>query len=293
MVDLNALVVCPVCHSDLLSKSTGSDVSLSCRKCGREYEVREGLHIMLPLPIPDAVMRSKWDSWQQLQQNGLLSYTMAPEFNLSVGDRDDARAFRDFCNPSGLVLDVGCGPQAFPTYLTGAARVVGIDPLSGEGRREFGFVQGIGEYLPFRDETFDQIIYASSLDHMIDPKRTLAEARRCLRPDGRINLWIDGLASGGSPVASSRWKRYPTIVSKGIKSLFRHRWLSERGLTGTLSYILSVAKMKVPEGAVDCFHFEHLTVGAVKGWLSDAGLRILKQEEFKAADSVFVQARKE
>jgi SAM-dependent methyltransferase len=245
---------------------------------------------MTPDPLPDEVMRSKWATWQQLQDNGLQSYTTAPEFNLSVGPRDDAKAFHDFCEPSGLVLDVGCGPQASPSYHGDESRVVGIDPLAGEQPRAFAFVQGVGEYLPFRNETFDQILYASSLDHLIDPKRSLADAKRCLKPDGRINLWIDGLGAVEAAVPLSVWSRYQTLIGKGIKSLSRHRWVSSIGMRRTLSYVVSVARMKVPAGASDYFHFVHLNVAAVLEWLNELNLEVVRQRDFPEADSVFIQA---
>ena len=240
---------------------------------------------MTPLALPDAVLKSKWDTWQQLQNNGLLAYTRAPEFNLSVGDREDAQAFRNFYEPFGLILDIGCGPQTYPSYLPETGQVVGIDPLIGEQPRRFSFVQGLGEYLPFRDETFDQILYASSLDHLIDPRRSLAEAKRCLKPDGRINLWMDGLASDGAA------PRLP-ILRKGFKSLRRHHWFTEIGLRRTLSYIAVVSRMRVPKGASDCFHFAHFSAEEVFGWLNDLNLRITRRQEDAVGDSVFGQVSK-
>src|SRR5439155_20161971 len=117
------------------------------------------------LPPPDKVLQAKWSLWEELQANGEHSYTTAPEENLSVGARNDVARFAEFCDMRGAVLDVGCGPQIRPSYA-GADRFVGIDPLRGERRRDFDFVQGIGEYLPFRDDSFDQVLFATSLDHL-------------------------------------------------------------------------------------------------------------------------------
>jgi SAM-dependent methyltransferase len=170
--------------------------------------------------------------------------------------------------------------------------VVGIDPLLGCQPRKFAFVQGIAEYLPFRDETFDQILYASSLDHVINPRRSLAEAVRCVKRNGNISLWIDGLAEDDSPGDQSTAQRYRTLARKGFKSLSRHSWLKTIGLRRTLAYVVSVAKMKVPEGASDCFHFSHLSVAAVLGWLADLNLMITRREDHRESDSFFIQAMK-
>jgi hypothetical protein len=50
--------------------------------------------------------------------------------------------------------------------------------------------------------------------------------------------------------------------------------------------------MKVPEGANDVFHFAHLNAAVVLGWLDDLNLTITHQQDYPAADSVFVQATK-
>jgi len=50
------------------------------------------------------------------------------------------------------------------------------------------FVEGFGEDLPYANETFDTCLIVSALDHCLDPNRVLAEARRCLKPGGRLLL---------------------------------------------------------------------------------------------------------
>ena len=67
-----------------------------------------------------------------------------------------ARAFAEFADPVGLVLDIGCGTAARPPYQRrdGRARYVGVDPLVGTSARDFEFVVGVGEQLPFRSGCF-------------------------------------------------------------------------------------------------------------------------------------------
>ena len=292
MVELSGLVVCSVCHADLALNELAAEGAACCPRCGRRYNVDQGTFNMIPIPPPDGVLKAKWQTWQKLQDNGLQSYTQAPEINLSIGSRDDAQAFKAFSQPSGLILDVGCGPQPFPSYLPEKSDVVGIDPLAGAPRRDFAFVRGIGEYLPFRDGTFDHIVYASSLDHIIDPRRSLADAARCLKPDGYINLWIDGLASSDSPDIHSPLQRYMLLARKGIKSLSRHGWLTRMGVRRTVSYVGSVARMTVPEGATDYFHFMHLNLTVVLQWLRELNLVPIRQQDYPEADSLFIIVKK-
>jgi SAM-dependent methyltransferase len=292
MVSLKDLLVCPVCHNGLGLNEVKNGEPINCSKCATSYTFRSGVYNMTPLPLPDDDLKSKWETWEKLQDNGLLSYTTAPEFNLSVGDREDAQAFKAFARASGLVLDIGCGPQKRPSYLPDDGDVVGMDPLTGQQPRGFSFLQGIGEYLPFPDETFDHVLYASSLDHIINPRRSLAEATRCLAPGGHINLWIDGLASDDEEPSPAGWKRYPVLARKGLKSLSRHGWFSKMGPRRTMSYLASVSRMKTPEGASDFFHITHLNPAAVSGWLDELNLTTISSEEHPAFDSLFIKARK-
>jgi len=292
MVNLRDLIVCPVCHAALSLDDIEVQGSGCCPNCGRRYAFDRGVFDMTPLPPPDEILKSKWHTWEKLQDNGLVSYVKAPELNLSVGFREDAEAFMNFCQSSGLMLDVGCGMHTYPSYLPEGADVVGIDPLAGEKRRAFTFVKGIGEYLPFRDETFDHILYASSLDHIIDPKRSLADAARCVKANGRINLWIDGLSDEEPSTNRTRFGRYQILAQKGFSCLSRHGWFSKMGFRRTLSYVASVASMEVPEGASDCFHFVHLNVPIVFDWLNELNLRVVSQMDYPAADSVFIQVMK-
>jgi len=292
MIPLSDLLVCAVCHGNLPLKGAtdlAGEEQIECAQCGRSYTCKAGVYNMTPLPPPDDEVKAKWDTWEKLQENGLLSYTEAPEFNLSIGVREDVQAFKEFAQPSGLTLDIGCGPQAYPSYLSEGSTVVGIDPLLGQQPRGFSFVQGIGEYLPFRDNTFDHILYASSLDHIMAPRRSLAEAVRCLKPNGPISLWIDGLGSGETSSNTSFPNKYFVLAKKGLKSLTRHSWVGQIGLSRTLSYLGSVARLKVPEGASDYFHFTHLDLATVSNWLKELDLVTIRQKDYPAADSVFIQ----
>jgi SAM-dependent methyltransferase len=290
VVNLDALIVCAVCHGGLPLRRIYSTGSGCCSDCGRAYTLDRGVLNMTPLPPPDHSVEVQWPVWERLQQNGLLAYTKAPEFNLSCAHRPDALAFKAFCEMSGLILDVGCGPQGCPAYLPEGADIVGIDPLSGESARDFAFVQGIGEYLPFRSGTFAHVVFATSLDHVMDPRRCLREARRCVTEDGCVSLWLDGqIANHAAP--RGRRTQPVAMALRGFRSLSRHGWASKMGLRRTLSYVGSVARMSVPKGAVDYFHFERLTAATVEDWLAASGLRIARKQEYPKADSIFIQAQ--
>lgn len=97
------------------------------------------------------------------------------------------RSVRLLREVSGSFLDVGCD-DAFLSrgLLPEDVRYVGLDPAP-TGGAAFR-VGGFGEFLPFRDASFDAVGFQTSLDHIFDYHLALAEARRVLRPGGRLYL---------------------------------------------------------------------------------------------------------
>ena len=190
-----------------------------------------------------------WRTWQHLQRNGVASYENDTAHNLGVGKRKDYLEFAEFCNFHGTILDVGVGPQACPTHIAstedGELQFVGIDPLVGTQPRAFAFVRGLGEYLPFRDGLFDQVLFVTTLDHFVDPRAALEEAGRTLKPDGEIVVWLGYKEQGApAPVVSPAW----------------------------------YTDLRVPQGAEDIFHFKRLTPGDAEEFYFDSDLQVTERE---------------
>ena len=180
--------------------------TLGCGACGAEFSRGKYSFDFTP---PRAFREGSaiWEAWEQVQANGLTTYAADPDRNLSVGQRDDCRGFRDFCACRGLVLDVGCGPQPWPAYFHRASEVtyVGIDPLADEGSAEFLKFIGL-EFLPFAAHTFDHVMFATTLDHFVDPAAALVEAARVLKPAGDIDVWLgEKNAAAPKPAGSPEW----------------------------------------------------------------------------------------
>lgn len=101
--------------------------------------------------------------------------------------------------PGDLVVDAGCGTglvaNALGGVLRSGGRVVGVD-LSpamldiAEAHRPHdapvGFGHGVVEELVLRHETVDVVILGLVLSYTEDPEVVLREARRVLRPGGRV-----------------------------------------------------------------------------------------------------------
>lgn len=206
------------------------------------------------------------DTWHQLQNNGVVSYENDPEHNLGVGERNDYRQFGEFCMYHGAVLDIGCGPQTslahYEPFRSDEVDFVGIDPLEGQQPREFAFIKGLGEYLPFIDNIFDQVLFVTSLDHFIDPVNPLKEAKRVLKQDGEILIWI-GEKSPGAPKPNTSPEWYASLVK--------------------------------PVGADDVFHYKRFTSEDLENMLVGLGLKIEEKKELQVDEwrkNLFYRIRK-
>jgi ubiquinone/menaquinone biosynthesis C-methylase UbiE len=96
----------------------------------------------------------------------------------------------------GAVLDVGAGTGANLPYYQRATRVVAAEPDPAMRRRlsaraaeapvPVEVSDAGGEALPFTDGEFDAVVFTLVLCTVADPARTLAEARRVLKPGGTL-----------------------------------------------------------------------------------------------------------
>ena len=96
----------------------------------------------------------------------------------------------------GDVLEVGAGTGASLPHFRRARRVVAAEPDPAMRRRMAAKVgqafvpvelaAAVAEALPYRDASFDAVVFVGTLCTVADPDRALAEARRVLRPAGRL-----------------------------------------------------------------------------------------------------------
>ena len=116
----------------------------------------------------------------------------------------------------GRVLELGMGAGANLAFYDASrvSEVVGVEP-SAELRAMAAKAalavpltvlveDGVGEALPFEEASFDSVVCTFTLCSVGDPLRTLAEARRVIRPGGAL-LFHE---HGASPEAGvARWQR--------------------------------------------------------------------------------------
>jgi SAM-dependent methyltransferase len=202
--ELQAILACPNCRGRLTVRVRAR---ADCSSCGASYRhLGNGWDLTPPSERLDS---DDWRAWEVLQHNGVITYDADPEHNLAIGERSDFRAFGEFCRLHGEVLDVGCGPQPWPTHFGTAApgtRFVGVDPLVGEQPAEYPQVRGVAERLPFAAGVFDHVVFATTVDHFVDPVAALQEAARVNRPGGTIEVFLGHKRPGApAPAQSPDW----------------------------------------------------------------------------------------
>lgn len=119
----------------------------------------------------------------------------------------------------GLRLEVGVGSGRF----AGALEISdGLDPslamLTIARRRVIRTVCGVGEYLPYRDATFEGVLMVTTLCFVGDGERALSECRRVLHNEG---TFVVGIVPVESPWGQS-------YVAKGRQG---HPFYSKAGFT--------------------------------------------------------------
>lgn len=167
------------------------------------HPIAEGVslpEVVNPMSLTEAMNRLRdlaplsYDNYLTCLDTGTESYSDLPEVSCSTERHPQARLFHDFLQPylRNVVLDIGCGPQPVPSYLAGwpTENIVGIDPISAPEDHPFLFVPGIGEFLPFPDNSFGTVVSGTTLDHYYLLDLGLKEAFRVLEPGGHFVAWI-------------------------------------------------------------------------------------------------------
>lgn len=106
------------------------------------------------------------------------------------------------------ILDIGCGRavDAIKAAQKGG-KPVGLEPSQimlnhskkciAESSKEVTLVQGIGEHLPFKKNSFDWVMCKGALDHFFDPSQAIEEISRVLKPEGKAVISIANFESLG------------------------------------------------------------------------------------------------
>lgn len=120
------------------------------------------------------------DEWKEIENKfAVLFSKIARESKLSSNSK---------------ILDLGCGPTV-PARLFKTGKITGIDPLADKlGISKKGYLphtqilNGKGENIPFKDDTFDFVLCRNVIDHTQDPSKVISEVNRVLKPNAYLFL---------------------------------------------------------------------------------------------------------
>lgn len=138
----------------------------------------------------------------------------------------------------GKVLDAGCGIGDFLKHRQGTIGV-DINPFN----IAFCKKSGVEAYLieddrfPFDDNAFDGAVLDNVLEHLVDPRMTLLEIRRVVKPLGTLVVGVPGHRGFDSDAdhkvpydeaaLSGLMKKYGFVSVVNIYMPFRSVWLNE------------------------------------------------------------------
>ncbi len=158
-------------------------------------------------------------------------------------------------HPEARILDAGCGKGSwFLRAHVGRARLaVGLDIERPARHTLDAFVQGTLEALPFPDGVFDVVVCNDVIEHLVHPRRSMAELARVLRPSSG-----PGARDGGLLLFKTPSLRAPSTLIAHFVPYQWHRRL-KRGLG-------------VAEDDVFPTQFRCNTPAAIDACLRDCGL---------------------
>ena len=139
---------------------------------------------------------------------------------------------------SAKVLEVGCGTGAVSRTLAkmpNVETVIGIDPsrVFVEKAQELSkavskltFRTGDGKSLDFEDESFDLVVFHTSLCHIPTPEKALQEAHRVLRPEGWLAVFDGDYVT--TSVAIDDCDPLQVAIDSWILNFVENPWLSRQ-----------------------------------------------------------------
>jgi SAM-dependent methyltransferase len=165
----------------------------------REYPVVAGCPLLFPCDLDRVgqLLRERgalpaFPALSPIEQYCAFGMLKAADVNnLAPGDpwyeRHLWRSARALSGVQGRFLDIGCDDALMSRgMLPPEVAYVGLEPSSSPS--PVFRIGGLGEFLPFADDSFDAVAFQTSLDHIFDYQLALEEARRVLRTGGRLYL---------------------------------------------------------------------------------------------------------
>ncbi len=243
-LDMLDRLACPECKSsstELKSFSIENNEiikgEIDCLRCHRQYPINKGIPNMLPdeLRLKKIPKESIWREWGKRLSSFKQRMNGWTEENSRSIIPAYEESFSFFYPIKGSALEIGCGDGVVRHFLNRNVEYWGTDPdkdwilhpLHSFARdifpclnEPFPFIQGVGEYLPFKDESFDNVIIIATLDHVNSPSQVFDESFRVLKDKGQMLLTVHIGKWGVSK------RKIFSILANGFNRLLRGELIS-------------------------------------------------------------------
>jgi demethylmenaquinone methyltransferase / 2-methoxy-6-polyprenyl-1,4-benzoquinol methylase len=252
-----------------MSWPASSDVQGVAPSDSRAPRKREALALFHGLPQRYDELSAALSFWQDPRWRRALVSAVAPR----AGDR---------------VLDVATGTGMVAAELLARAdcAVVGIDQsaeMLAAARARFAgcdaarvqLIEGEAEALPFADRSFDALTFTYLLRYVEDPRATVAELARVLRPGGRIASLEFGVPPW--PPARAAWRVYTAVGLPALGRIASRDWFEVGRFLGP---------------SIRGFYERHPLQRIVDYW-RDAGLREVRVRRMSLGGGVIMYAEKD
>ena len=179
------------------------------------------------------------------------------------------------------MLDVATGTGLVAAELVRRRfDVTGVDQsteMLAVARRRFGgaveLVEASADALPFAGESFEHLTFTYLLRYVDDPRATLAELARVVRPGGTVASLEFGVPGG---VARPLWEAYVRVGLPAAGRVLRHGWHEVGDFLG---------------GSIRTFWAERPIERQLEDW-GAAGLRDLRVRRLSLGGGVVIWGRK-
>ncbi|MCJ7828525.1 MAG: methyltransferase domain-containing protein, partial [Dehalococcoidia bacterium] len=115
-----------------------------------------------------------------------------------------------------MILDIGCGRGIDGVELAKrGAIVIGLELSQvminharnhiSENGANMSLVRGLGENLPFRDQSMDKVVCKGALDHFSEPSVVMQQIAAVLKPEGKAIIAIANFDSLGFKLGRAIW----------------------------------------------------------------------------------------
>jgi len=250
-VQLPRYVRCPACRGEL-------DGSLACARCGRSYELDDGIPRLLDPTAPglEAKLREV-AAWPLLaREQGWYEAddrvdAALPYLNTELGWEDRAwgateHGFRllleRYVRRGDRVLEIGAAKSwaaqhLLPRGCEYVACDLVVDPVIGLGRGRFFErrtvpylrIQADGERLPFADGSFDVAFCVATLHHALDLRAMVAELARVTRNGGIVAALNEGTRAPYVSGANPEQEREKELgINEHVHSMWAYLWAFAR-----------------------------------------------------------------